>query len=227
MDTPHTPVRLVIVEDHRSFRELLSRAFGTMAGFEVVGIATTGKEALTVCETVHPDVVILDIMLPDMNGLDCVPFIRRKSPQAKILIFSGSTGAVFVSRAVAQGVDGYIEKGASFSDLVEAVKTVDSGRSYFGEAIKPVLRNIKKSPFPLDAIDRLTLRERNILGGIAAGKSSKTIAGELGLSLFTVNNHRRRIKNKTGLRSTSDLTLHALSLGLVEEQAHMAVLTRS
>lgn len=209
--------RLVIVEDHHSVRELLVDAFTQLEDSEVVGQASSGRDAIAACAEHKPDVVLLDAMLPDMSGLDCVRSIRRSAPQAKILVFSGNTNPVLVSRAIALGVHGYVEKSIGFKDLVAAVRLVSQGGAYFGKAIKPTLNGIRNSPFPLDAAGHLTARENGVLAGIAMGKSSKVIAAELGLSIFTVHNHRRRIKAKTGLRTTADLTIYALNLGLVEE----------
>lgn len=215
-------VRLVVVEDHASIRELLIDAFKTLKGFQVVGEAATAREGLELCLREKPDVVVMDVMLPDENGLDSARAIRRGSPKTKILIFSATTNAVLISRALEQGVHGYIEKSARFSDLVSAVRAVAANAICFGQSLLPTLQQIRRSPFPLDAASRLTARECTILAAIAGGKSSKAIAAELGLSVYTVNNHRRRIKAKTGLRGTSDLTLHALRLGLVNDPAGSA-----
>jgi len=209
--------RIVIVDDHHAVRELLVEALSLLKDCNVVGWAATGRDAIAVCAEHTPDVVLLDAMLPDMSGIDCVRSIRGSTPKAKILVFSGNTNPVLVSRAVALGVHGYVEKSIGFNELVVAVRLVANGGTYFGQAIKPTLNGIRKSPFPLDAASRLTPRENGILAGIAMGKSSKVIAAELDLSIFTVHNHRRRLKAKTGLRTTSDLTIFALKLGLVEE----------
>lgn len=210
-------VRLLIVEDHNSIRELMVDAFTAIEGFEVAGSTNTGQEAMELSASLKPDVVILDAMLPDFSGLDCVKTIRRSSPATKILVFSANASPVLLSRAMELGVSGYLEKSSGFRELTDAVRLVATGATCFGHSIAATVNNLQKSPFPLDAVNRLSARERTVLAGIAAGKNSKMIAADLGLSLFTVNNHRRRIKDKTGLRTTSDLTLHALSLGLVEE----------
>ena len=219
MTTIGNTIRLAVVEDHASIRELLVEAFSALAETEIVGEAATGKDAIELCERTQPDVLLLDAMLPDLSGLECLQAIRRVAPQVKVLIFSGNTNAMVVNRALQQGVHGYVEKSASFSEVVTAVQLVARGGAYFGKAIKPTLYGIRTSPFPLGAASKLSNRECSVLAALALGKSSKEIAADLGLSTFTVQNHRRRIKAKTGLRTTSDLTLHALNLGLVEDPA--------
>lgn len=215
--TDQTAVRLVLVDDHEGIREILSDILGSNPDIEVVGQAGTGAALLQLCAEQNPDIILLDLMLPDMNGLDCIRSIRRSLPGARILIFSGNANPILISRAVELGVQGFIEKTAKYSELIEAVRRIATGGTCFGRTIKPALMQIQNSPFPLGSADQLSPRERTILAGIASGKSSKEIAGELGLSLFTVNNHRRRIKNKTGLHGTPELTLHALNLGLIED----------
>lgn len=214
---PPATIRLLIVEDHNSIRELMVDAFEAIEGFEVAGSTNYGKEAMELSATLKPDVVVLDAMLPDFSGLDCVKAIRRNSPATKILVFSANASPVLLSRAMELGVSGYLEKSSGFRELTDAVRLVATGATCFGHSIATTVSSLQKSPFPLDAVHRLSVRERTVLAGIAAGKNSKMIADQLGLSLFTVNNHRRRIKDKTGLRTTSDLTLHALSLGLVQD----------
>ncbi len=218
-ENSQTPVRVAIVEDHRVIREVLAEALGALDWILVVGQAATGMQAIELCEAGSYDVVLLDAMLPDMNGLDCVQKIRRGEPNTKFLILTGNTSPVLISRALELGVQGYIEKSLGFDDLVAAVKAIATGRTYYGPTVRQTLQALVKTPTQPSANSRLTGREHSVLAGVAAGKSSKEIAADLGLSFFTVNNHRRRIKNKTGLRSTSDLTLHALSLGLVGDQA--------
>ena len=217
MTTYGNTIRLAVVEDHASVRELLVEAFSLQEGTEVVGEAATGTDAIALCGRTQPDVLLLDAMLPDVSGLECLQAIRRAAPEVKVLIFSGNTNAMVINRALQQGVHGYVEKSAPFGEVVTAVRLVARGGAYFGKAIKPTLHGIRTSPFPLEAAGKLSNRECSVLAALAMGKSSKEIAANLGLSIFTVQNHRRRIKAKTGLRSTSDLTLHALNLGLVED----------
>ncbi len=215
---PSPIIRLVIVDDHQGLRQILADALAEVPGFKVVGQASTGRETLELCQEVAPDIVLLDAMLPDANGLDLVRSLRRSSPRTRVVIYTGNTSPILVSRAVELGVSGFVEKSAAFPDLLKAIRSVASGTCYFSKAANQTMMRLRRSPFPPGACDRLTPRERMVLSAIAAGRRSKEIAADLGLSLFTVNNHRQRIKGKTGLSSTSDLTLHALHLGLIQDQ---------
>lgn len=217
LDSPQT-IRLVIVDDHQALRQILADALSDVPGFKIVGQASTARETLELCREAAPDIALLDAMLPDGNGLDLVRSLRRSSPRTRVVIYTGNTSPILVSRAVELGVGGFVEKSAAFPDLVKALRCVASGTVYFSRAANQTVMRLRRSPFPPGACDRLTPRERMVLSAIAAGRRSKEIAADLGLSLFTVNNHRQRIKGKTGLSSTSDLTLHALHLGLIQDQ---------
>jgi DNA-binding NarL/FixJ family response regulator len=208
--------RVVLVDDHQLLLELLADAIGQLPEFEVVGRFTAGVAFLRAAKSLACDVVVLDLMMPDLNGLECVRSLRRSDPSRKILIVSGNTHALLVSRALQLGVKGYVEKSAPTEEILTALRTVAAGKTYFGRSMQAKIRKLHDSPFPLDAADRLSSRERTVLAGIAAGQTSKTIAAALGLSEFTVKNHRRRIKKKTGLQTNAELIRHATSLQLVE-----------
>lgn len=208
---------LLIVDDHHAIRYVLAQALSDAKVCTVVGQSSTGTGAIELTSQLHPDIVLLDAMMPDSNGLDCVRMMRRSTPRVKIIVFTGNSNPLLIGRAVELGIQGFIEKSAEFNELIDAVRIVASGKTHYSNSVRPTIRKIQSSPFPLGAGSRLTAREHTVLQGVAAGKSSKEIGAELGLSIFTINNHRRRIKNKTGFKSTSELTLHALQLGLVQD----------
>jgi len=209
-------VRVVLVEDHQLLLELLADSIGPLAEFEVVGRFTSGVAFLSAAKSLKGDVVLMDLMMPGMNGLECVRSLRREDPSWKILVVSGNTHALSVSRALQLGVNGYVEKSAPTEEILTALRAVASGKTYFGRSMQAKVRKLRDSPFPLDAADRLSSRERTVLAGIAAGQTSKTIAAALGLSEFTIKNHRRRIKSKTGLQTNAELIRFATNLQLVE-----------
>ena len=220
MNHDQPPLKLAIIDDHQSITSLLVEALNSVDGFEVVGFGSNGAEAIALCSEKKPDVLLLDAMLPDVNGIDCVKQIRKCSPGTKILIFTGNANAILVGKAMELRVEGYVEKSSRLQEVIAAIQAVGNGASYYGRTATQKVNQIQRSPFPLDASSNLTARERSILAGVAMGKSSKVIAAELNLSPFTVNNHRRRIKNKTGLSTISDLTLHALNVGLIEDPGY-------
>ena len=179
---PSPIIRLVIVDDHQGLRQILADALAEVPGFKVVGQASTGRETLELCQEVAPDIVLLDAMLPDANGLDLVRSLRRSSPRTRVVIYTGNTSPILVSRAVELGVSGFVEKSAAFPDLLKAIRSVASGTCYFSKAANQTMMRLRRSPFPPGACDRLTPRERMVLSAIAAGRRSKEIAADLGLS---------------------------------------------
>lgn len=185
----------------------------------MVGRFTSGIAFLRAAKAIECDVVQLDLMMPDLNGLECVRSLRRADPSRNILIVSGNTNALSISRALRLGIRGYVEKSAPTEEILTALRLVAGGKSYFGRSLQAKVRKICDSPFPLDASDHLSSREHTVLAGIAAGQTSKAIAAALGLSEFTVKNHRRRIKNKTGLHTNAELIRLATRLELVEPES--------
>lgn len=207
-------IRVILVDDHKFLLELLADSIALLPDFLVVGRCSSGMEAIETARTTPCDLMLLDLMMPGLDGIECVRALRRADPAVKILIVSGNTNPLSVSRAMQLGVRGYVEKSAGTEEILQAVRAVAAGRICFGRSIQPTVTKLQLSPFPLDAADRLSPRERTVLAGIAAGQTSKSIAAQLGLSEFTIKNHRRRIKSKTGLQTNAELILYATKLGL-------------
>jgi len=187
---------------------------GAMPGFVVVGQAGDIPEALRVAEECRPGVVVLDWMLLGGVGLDFLRQIRIEPPPY-VLVFSANTTELAVREALSAGARGYIEKTASFTEFTHALKAVSEGRTYLGPLISKTVRRIVANPERAAAAIDLSARERDVLRYVAEGMSSKEIAGCLGLSVRTVENHRASITRRTGLKSVAQLTLHAVRLGLI------------
>lgn len=214
METIQAPIRLILVDDHQMLLELLADAIGLDPRFRITATCTGGSEAIETVRKCPCDVLLIDLIMPGVDGLECIRTLRRIKPELKTLVLSGNTDPVNLSRAMRLGVLGYVEKSAGLAEIMRAINTIGEGGTFFGGSIKPTVRRLSSSPFPLDAADRLTARERVVLAGIASGGTSKKIASQLGLSEFTVKSHRRRIKSKTGLQTNAELVLHAAKLGL-------------
>lgn len=214
------PVRtgVLVVEDQTAIRELLVAYVGAMPTMQVVGEAGSVPEALRHAERTRPDVVVLDWMLLGGMGLD---FLRQVhwEPAPRVLVFSANTTDLAVREAFDAGAQGYVEKTASFAEFQAALAAVAAGRTYVGPAIAGTVQRLAQAPTPPEGSTSLSPRERDVLRGVAAGRSSKEIADELGLSVRTIENHRARIMRRTGFRSTAELTLHAVRLGLVDAPA--------
>lgn len=202
---------------------LLAQALNSVEGFKVVGEAGDAKAGIELCEQVRPQVVLLDSILPGQQGPDAVARVLQVSPCSRVLMVSGAMNPLALRRALGSGARGFVPKSAPLQEMIAGIRTVHSGRFFYGTGAHHLMRKIIQSlPEPAEE-GPLTGRERDVLAGIAQGSSSKEIAGHLGLSVFTVENHRRRIMDRTGVRSIAGLTLLAVELGLVTSPRHETV----
>lgn len=209
-----TRITVLVVEDQTAIREMLAAFVSALPEFTVVAQAGTVSEAIRYADALHPDLVVLDWMLIGGGGLD---FIRQLAPQRrpKVLVFSANTTELAIREALAAGANGYVEKTASFADFKRALLDVAAGKTHIGSAVASVMQRVATRNDGPAGPPVLSPRERDVLRLMAEGKSSKEIAGELGLSVRTVDNHRASIMRRTGLKSIAQLTLHAVRLGLV------------
>jgi DNA-binding NarL/FixJ family response regulator len=213
--SPLNPVRLVVIEDHSSVRQVLAQALEATLEITVVGQASTAAEGIACCREHRPDVILLDALLPDDTGLEKMRQLSLASPKSALLVYSGSIHTLLVNRALVQGARGFVEKAAEFGELVVAIKHLRQGLTYFSPRVSEVVRQIVAAPSSCSSSLELTEVERAILAKVASGQSSKEIASDLSRSPFTIENHRRRIMQKTGRNSVAELTLLALELGLI------------
>ena len=207
---PDAPVRLLIVDDHELVRDGIRARLESESGVEIIGEAGDGLEAVTLVEQLQPDLVMLDINMPNMNGLDAAEEIRARELPCNILILSLYDNSEYVRRAVALGTNGYLLKDVSQDEMTKAIKIAAKGDFYVSESLAHSLdiENTGADPY------NLTDREREILAAIAAGKLNKQIAGELDISVRTVESHRSAIRQKTGGGNAAGLTRIATELGL-------------
>lgn len=211
-----TPIRVLIVDDHALVREGIRQALAA-PGFEVVDEAADGAEGLSKARRHHPDVVLLDISLPGENGLRTAARLRTEVPASRILMLSVYDQPEYVMEAVRVGAHGYLLKDTMPTDLRDAIKTVVTGGTRFDSVLSggrvpspPPVRNDM-----LERLDQLTRREREVLIGIAGGKTNKEIAAGLGLSPRTVESYRESLIRKLGIPSVAGLTKFALDAGLL------------
>jgi|SRR5579871_3620339 len=188
-------------------------------GFSVVGEASDGRQAVEQAEAVKPDVVVLDIAMPNLGGIEAAERIAAASPQTRIVILSMHSDEGYVLRALKAGVKGYLLKDSAEGDLVEAIKAVHQGKAFFSPDISRMMvedymREIRNRRVE-DSYELLTSREREILQLLAEGKSNKDIAGALNLSLYTVETHRRNLQDKLNLHSFPELVLYAVRKGII------------
>lgn len=207
---PDQPVRLLIVDDHELVRDGIRARLESEAGLEIVGEGSNGLEAVALVEQVQPDLVMLDINMPEMNGLDAVEEIRSRDLPCNILMLSLYDNSEYVRRAMALGTNGYLLKDVSQTEMTKAIKIAAKGGFYVSESLAHSIEDLEEASDPYN----LTDREREILAAIAAGKLNKQIAGELDISVRTVESHRSAIRQKTGGGNAAGLTRIAAELGL-------------
>ena len=207
-------MRVLLVDDHKILREGV-KALLQDQGSEVVGECDNGERALELCEQLAPNVVVMDIGLHGMNGIDTTKRIRDRFPDVRVLALSTHSEKHFVTGMLAAGASGYVTKDAAFEELSTAVRAVAAGGVYTSQSVTDlVLRDYAGkhgSPHEPPALSR---REEQVLAGIAGGKSSREIGEALGLSVNTVDTHRRRISEKIGVKSVAGLTKFAVLNGL-------------
>jgi len=212
-------IRILLADDHTVVRRGLRLLLDGQAEFSVVAEAADGKQAVDAAEACRPDVAVLDIGMPKLNGIEAAQRILAAVPSAEVVILSMHSDEGYVLRALKAGAKGYLLKDAAEGDLIEAIKTVTRGKTFFSAEITKMLaedyvREIRARGSN-DSYELLTPREREILQLLAEGKSNKEIAGMLNLSLYTVETHRRNLQDKLNVHSFAELILYAVRKGVI------------
>ena len=212
-------IRIVLADDHTVVRNGLRLILERQPDFEVVGEASDGREVMRLVEAQKPDVVVMDIGMPSLNGIEAARRIVDDFPGTKVAILSMHKDEAYVIRSLKSGVRAYLLKDSAEADLIAAIRAVIDGRSFFSPAIRKVLqedfmRQLEEREVE-DTFELLTPREREILQLVAEGKSNKEVAQLLNLSLFTVETHRGHILQKLNLHSVPELVLYAVRKGMI------------
>ncbi len=209
-------VRILLVDDHALVRAGMKSLLREIGGVEVVAEASEGAEALQIAERERPDVVMMDIAMKGMNGLDAAARLRERVPTAKVVILSMHTSEEYVLLALRAGAAAYLIKDSATSELEVALKSVMRGETYLSPAIsRQVVAGYVQRVGEGAAPDPLTPRQREVLQRIAEGRSTKEIAFELKLSVKTVETHRAQIMDRLGIRDVPGLVRYAMRAGLV------------
>jgi len=213
------PIRILLADDHTIMRRGLRLLLESQPGFTVVAEAADGRQAIAQAEATKPDVAVLDIAMPNLNGIEASQRINAALPGTAIVILSMHSDEGYVLRALKAGAKAYLLKDSAEGDLIEAIKAVDEGKAFFSPEISKVLvedyvREVRARGVE-DSYELLTSREREVLQLLAEGKSNKDIAALFNLSLYTVDTHRRNLQDKLNLHNFPELILYALRKGVI------------
>jgi DNA-binding NarL/FixJ family response regulator len=219
MDAPAIhPIRVLLADDHTLVRESLAGVLEADGDVQVVAQAADGIEAVEKATEVHPDVVVADLSMPRLNGIEVVRRLREAVPSARVLVLTMHQEDEYVLQAVRAGASGYLVKDSAASELLAAVRNLHAGRAHFGPRAAQALADQMQHPERTvdDPYGRLTAREREVFHLIAEGLTTKEIARRLDISVKTAENHRARVLGKAGVRNTAELVRYALRRGLLD-----------
>lgn len=210
--------RLFIAEDQTILRDLVCYVLKkSCPNVKVIGTSGNGQEAYQMCLEMQPDILVLDIMLPFLNGVEILRRLKAKLPNLRVLVFSEVCSRTVIRQAIEAGVDGFIEKDVELPELEKAIERVLMGETYFGPRIAELMRKIMSNPEEDQSLTNLTSRERQVLQLIAEGHTSKEIAQILQISYKTADTHRANIMEKLDMHNVAELTRFAISTGLTEK----------
>lgn len=209
------PLTIFLAEDHVAIRELLYRHLSSLPGYRVVGQTADGREVAAACARLKPQLLVLDLGLYGLDGIQVAKAVGQVASATKILIFSSHHDPATVRRALEAGVTGIVEKTAPMNALIKAIDEVGRGQAFFSEAVTQSLHR-SFAPPPTDRIvGDLTPRELEVLQAVAEGLSNKEVSTKLGISVKTAENHRHNLMSKLKARNSADLTREAYRLGLI------------
>jgi DNA-binding NarL/FixJ family response regulator len=213
-----TSLRLLIADDHTLVRQGLRRILEGQPGWEVVAETGDGREAVRLAAELRPDVVLLDIAMPHLNGVEAMQQIERRVPGVRVLVLSMYSDEAYVTRAIRAGASGYLLKDSADTDLIKGITAVAQGKSFFSPAAARVIVDNYARPAATgvaDRFDSLSEREREVFQLVAEGYSNKEVAEFLHISPATVETHRAHVMEKLDLHSTAELVLCAVRRGIV------------
>jgi DNA-binding NarL/FixJ family response regulator len=219
-------ITVLLAEDHEIVRKGFRKLLEAEADLEVVGEAQTGRQAVALAKKLRPAVVVMDIAMPLLNGLEATRQIRKAIPGTKVLMLSAHSDDAYVEQAIAFGAVGFLLKQTSAHDLSRAIREAHKGNTFFSPSIAKRLHNQKapKGAGPLrKRVARLSSREMEVLQLIAEGEANKQVAGELGISIKTVEKHRQSLMQKLNIHDVAGLTRYAIGAGIIESSVQLTI----
>ncbi|MGA2737889.1 MAG: response regulator transcription factor [Bryobacteraceae bacterium] len=208
-------IHILLADDHAVVRQGFKMILAAQPDMEIVGEAGNGREALDLAGQLQPDVIVMDVAMPELNGIEATRRVAEVSPRSRVLALSMHKDSVYVREILRAGARGYLLKDSIASDLLAAVRAIARGEGYLSPGVSDAVLNDYRRHVT-DPIDLLTSREREVLQMIAEGKTNKDIATVLNLSVYTVDAHRGRIMEKLNVHSVTDLVRFAVRCGLVD-----------
>lgn len=226
---PGKRITVLLADDHVIVREGLRKLLEAEGDIEVVGEASTGRQAVTMALALRPGIVVMDIAMPLLNGLEATRQICQAIPGAKVLILSAHNDDIYFERAMAQGATGYLIKQSSADFLGKAIREVSQGNPFYSPSIAKRFSKRQQECMDRKGLPRkngvgLSARELEVLQLVAEGEANKQIASELGISIKTVEKHRDRLMRKLDIHHTAGLTRYAISAGLIECDVPLTIL---
>ncbi|HMC28060.1 MAG TPA: response regulator transcription factor [Verrucomicrobiae bacterium] len=217
-------ITVLLADDHTVVREGLKLLLNSAEDIEVVGEVENGRQAVQMAKKIHPDVVVLDLVMPVLNGVEAARQITRDVPGTRVLVLSSYSDDERVQQLIEDGATGYLVKQTAANDLLKAIREAKRGNAYFSPSISKRLLDQCRDSFSRGApvkkkTNTLTSREAEVLQLIAEGYANKQIAAELSISIKTVEKHRQQVMNKLNIHDVAGLTRHAISKGIVETNA--------
>jgi len=215
-------IKVLIADDHTIVRQGLRALLEVETDMAIVAEADNGRQALRLALKLQPDVVVIDVAMPQLNGLEATRQILKEVPGTRVLVLSSYSDDEYIRQATEAGAAGYLLKQTAAADLIRAIREARNGNAYFSPAIsKQILENyrdafLKGSPPRTTQVDRLTSREAEVLQLVAEGKANKQISAELCVSVKTVEKHRQQMMNKLNIHDVAGLTRYAISKGIIE-----------
>jgi DNA-binding NarL/FixJ family response regulator len=211
------PIKIILADDHKLVRQGMRSLLEAHPGLEVIGEASDGQEAIKLMEELCPDIAFMDVMMPNLNGIEAAKIAQQRGLKPKIIFLSMHTNSTYVIRALQSGVMGYVLKDSDFSEILQAIQNVMENKRYLSSAIADEVLEIllNAGQEKEDLLDVLSTREREILQLIAEGNPNASIAEKLALSVRTVEAHRAHIMSKMRFNSQSDLVRFAIQQGLI------------
>jgi two-component system, NarL family, response regulator NreC len=211
------PIRIILADDHKLVRQGMRSLLESHPGFEVIGEASDGEEALKLMETLSPDIAFMDVMMPNLNGIEAAKIARQRGLKTKLIFLSMHANSTYAVRALQSGALAYLLKDSDFTEILQAIQNVLEGRRYLSAAISDEVFEtlLHVTVENNDSLEVLSTREREILQLIAEGNTNIVIAEKLTLSVRTVEAHRAHIISKMRFNSHSDLVRYAIQQGLI------------